>query len=225
MTAKVGRQIPRRTIRKAVQVLNVVPGVALDEPAAHVFRLSIFGSESVASRASDPDPDDLNRSVTSFHVFSTCHRKTAVDEASNHIAVEPMDEHEKLLSGALRVTGEQFQRLALLPAEAMLSRGRWHRELNLSPPPSHLLITLSERLRMRAFVSSHALFRAFAGDHAVVNQSVGTGHRAQRRLLRSCPLHICARYAVTKRGIPGSRSAAERTMRTSLSSGWVSLAR
>src|ERR1700746_1234750 len=58
---------------------------------------------------------------------------------ANHVAVEPMDKHEKVLGGALRVNGEQFQRLALLWVEAMASG------LNLSPLPPHLLITLFER--------------------------------------------------------------------------------
>jgi hypothetical protein len=52
---------------------------------------------------------------------------------------------------------EQLQRLALLRAEVMLSRGRWHRELNLSPPPSHLLITFGERRLRLLQCIGHAL--------------------------------------------------------------------
>src|SRR5262249_10761737 len=103
------------------------------------------GRESAPPRACDPDADDLYCSVASLHILAPCHRKPAMDEASDHVAIEPMGEHEEFLSGALRVTGEQLQRLALLRAEAMLSRGRWHPEQNLSLPPPHPFITLFER--------------------------------------------------------------------------------
>jgi len=53
-----------------------------------------LSSESFPSRASDPNPDDLNRSAASLHVLASCHCKPAVDETSDHVAIEPMSEHE-----------------------------------------------------------------------------------------------------------------------------------
>jgi len=90
----VGLQIAGRPVREFVQVLNVVPGVALNEASAHCINPSIFGSKSVAPRACDPLADDLNRSAASFHVLAPCHCKPAVDKASDHVAIEPMSEHE-----------------------------------------------------------------------------------------------------------------------------------
>src|SRR5712664_1984713 len=95
---------PQRTSR--VERYNAVPSLALDKSAAHCINPSIFGSKSVAPRARYPDADDLNRSAASLHVLAPCHCKPAVDEASDHVAIEPMSEHEEFLSGALRIAGE-----------------------------------------------------------------------------------------------------------------------
>jgi hypothetical protein len=86
--------------------LNVVPGVALHKASAHWINPSIFGSKSVAPRARDPDADDRNRSAASLHVLAPCHCKPTADEASDHVAIESMSEHEQFLSRALRIAGE-----------------------------------------------------------------------------------------------------------------------
>jgi hypothetical protein len=109
-----GCRIPRRTVRKVIQVLDVVPGVALNEASAHCINPSIFGSESVPPRACDPNADNLYRSVASLHVLSPCHRKSAADETGDHVAIEPKEEHKQFLGGALRIAGKQLQRPALL---------------------------------------------------------------------------------------------------------------
>src|SRR5258708_20352269 len=109
-----GLQIARRAVREFVQVLNVVPGAALHKASAHCINPSIFGSESVAPRARDPDADDLNRSAASFHVLAPRRCKPAVDKASDHVAIEPMNQHEQFLSCALRIAGEYLQPLALI---------------------------------------------------------------------------------------------------------------
>jgi hypothetical protein len=72
-------------------------------------------SESVASRTCDPDADDFDRSAASLHVLTPRHRKSAADKTSDHVAVEPMDDHEQLLSGTFWVAGEEFQRLTFVP--------------------------------------------------------------------------------------------------------------
>jgi len=55
---------------------------------------------------------------------------------------------------------------------------------------------------MRAFVSSHALFRAFAGEHAVVKQSVEREPRSSAGYFgRAAP--ICARVHGDEGGHPG----------------------
>ncbi len=123
----VGPQIAGRAVREFVQVLDFVPRVALDESSAHAISPSIFGSESIPPRAGDPDADHLDRSAASLHVLEPRCREPAFDEVSDHVAVEPMNEHEQLICSALRIAGEQLQRLALLGAEPRLARGgRYH---------------------------------------------------------------------------------------------------
>jgi hypothetical protein len=79
----------------------------LDKSPAHGINLSISGSQSVPPRTGDPDANDLDRPTASLHVLAPCHRKSAVHEASDHIAIEPMSEHKQFLSCALRIAGEQ----------------------------------------------------------------------------------------------------------------------
>src|SRR6267378_4996546 len=128
----VGLQIASRAVREFVQVLNVVPGVTLNESPAHAINLSIFSSESVPPRARDPDADDLDRSAAKLHVLKPCHCKPAFDEVSDHVAVEPMNKHKQLICSALRITGEQLQRLALVGTKARLRRGGRHHYLRLT---------------------------------------------------------------------------------------------
>jgi hypothetical protein len=78
----------------------------LDKSPAHCINPSILGSESVSPRASDPNTDDLDRSIANLHVLASWHRKPAADKASDHVAIEPMSEHEQFLSCALRIAGE-----------------------------------------------------------------------------------------------------------------------
>ena len=105
--------------------------------------------ERSVPRVSDSNADDLDRSAASLHVLKPRHCKPAFDEVSDHVAVEPMNEHKQLICGALRIAGEQLQRLALVGTKAMF---RHQRQLILtgiaahhSPLPLVLLITLDER--------------------------------------------------------------------------------
>jgi hypothetical protein len=93
-----------------------------------------LGSESVAPRTHNPDADDLYRSVASLHVLAPRHRKSAVDKASDHVAIEPMGEYEEFLSGALRIAGEQLQRLALLGSQPWPGRGGCHHFFRFTSP-------------------------------------------------------------------------------------------
>jgi len=56
---------------------------------------------------------------SSLHIFALCHCKTAVDEASDHVAIEPMSEDKQVFGGTLRIAGEQLQRFALLRGETV----------------------------------------------------------------------------------------------------------
>ena len=70
--------------------------------------------ERSVPRVSDSNAEDLDRSAASLHVLKPRHCKPAFDKVGDHVAVEPMDEHEQLIGRALRITAEQLQRTALI---------------------------------------------------------------------------------------------------------------
>src|SRR6266849_5673510 len=65
----------------------------------------------------DRDADDLDRPAVFIDGVAPCCCKPGADEAGDHVAIEPMGEHEQILGDAVRNAGEQRQRLALFRAE------------------------------------------------------------------------------------------------------------
>src|SRR5258708_37771216 len=90
----VGLQIAGRPVREFVQVLNFVPGVALDKSPAHAST-----HQPSAARASRPAPVIRMRttSIALLPAFMFSRRAIASPlwtRASDHVAIEPMSEHE-----------------------------------------------------------------------------------------------------------------------------------
>ena len=57
--------------------------------------LSIFSSESFPPRRRDPYPDDLDRLAASLHYLMLFGREPGANEASDHVAFEPMSDHKQ----------------------------------------------------------------------------------------------------------------------------------
>ena len=59
-------------------------------------------------RRRDPDPDDLDRLAASLHALAFWYREPAADQGGDHVAIEPVSDHEQLLGGAMGVACEQL---------------------------------------------------------------------------------------------------------------------
>ena len=66
-----------------------------------------FG-ESLSTGIRDPDANDFDRPAASPHGLAPCCRKPRADEASDHVAIEPVGEHKQFLASALRIAYEQL---------------------------------------------------------------------------------------------------------------------
>ncbi len=69
---------------------------------------SIFGTERPPAGIRDRDADDLDRPAVCSDGVAPCCCKPGVDEAGDHVAVEPMGEHKQVLGDAVRNAGEQL---------------------------------------------------------------------------------------------------------------------
>jgi hypothetical protein len=57
----------------------------------------------------DRDADDLDRLAVSLHSLAHyCHGEPFVIEASKHLGLEPVDNHEPISCGTVPIPGEQF---------------------------------------------------------------------------------------------------------------------
>jgi hypothetical protein len=64
-----------------------------------------------------PDPHDLDRLAASLHHLALCCCEPVADETGNHVAIEPVGDHEQLLGGAVWIAGEHSECAALLGTE------------------------------------------------------------------------------------------------------------
>jgi hypothetical protein len=56
----------------------------------------------VLAGSSDPQANDLNRLNASLHGLAFCSGKPGAHEASDHVAIEPIDTHKQCLGSAPR---------------------------------------------------------------------------------------------------------------------------
>jgi len=73
--------------------------------------------ERPASVIRDRHAHDLDRRPASLDDFAPCSCKPGLDEAGNHVAIEPVGEHKQVLGNAVRNATEQLKRTALFPSE------------------------------------------------------------------------------------------------------------
>jgi hypothetical protein len=54
----------------------------------------------------DPDPTDLDRLAASLHHLKLLGREPRVNEAGDHVGIEPMSDLKQFLGGAVRTAGK-----------------------------------------------------------------------------------------------------------------------
>ena len=60
------------------------------------------------ARGRDPDADSLDRLAASLHALAFCCCELAADQVGDHVAVEPVGDHEQVHVGIVEIVGEQL---------------------------------------------------------------------------------------------------------------------
>ena len=72
------------------------------ELSASSYRSARYSSIAFWPGSSDPQANDLNRLNASLHGLAFCSGKPGAHEASDHVAIEPIDTHKQCLGSAPR---------------------------------------------------------------------------------------------------------------------------
>jgi hypothetical protein len=152
----------REGVREVIQVLNVIPGVALNEASTHAISLSTFGSESTPPRVRDHHVADLNRLAASSYALVVPRGEPGANETDQQPATEAVGEQQRPVD-AVRAAGEQFERSTRFATDATFSRGPRHTSITLGkrqPCQNYRLRLLWERFPPHSHVGPARMLQA-----------------------------------------------------------------